>query len=100
MADRQNDTLAEDPVYAQIDLKNRTMPQRRVEEEEDLPPDVPVYGTMGELTEPYSPDLEDEDPYATVEFVPKSKRKPPRPKPKENANEGVYATITDIKENV
>ncbi|XP_063693954.1 hemicentin-1-like isoform X2 [Bolinopsis microptera] len=100
MANRQDNTPEEDPVYAQVDLKNRTLPQRRVEEEEDLPPDVPVYGTIGQLTEPDIPDFEDEDPYATVEFVPKSKRKPPRPKPKENASEGVYATITDIKENL
>jgi hypothetical protein len=50
------------------------------------------------LQEPYNPG-EEEDPYATVEFVPKSKRKPPRPKGEKAESEGVYATITDIREN-
>ena len=54
--------------------------------------------TLTPSQEPDNP-VDDEDPYATVEFVPKSKRKPPRPKVKESTGDGVYATITDIKEN-
>ena len=56
------------------------------------------YELKANVQESNYPD-EDEDPYATVEFVPKSKRKPPRPISKEDTSEGLYATITDFKEN-